>query len=47
MEAVHTGTGVLISSAVPERKVITDYVSLLTLDGVDEQTKKIHIRTTE
>ena len=47
MEAVHVGTGILISSAVPEHKVITDYVSLLTLDGVDEQTKTIHIRTTE
>lgn len=47
MEAVHAGTGVLISSAAPKQKVIEDYVSLLTLDGVDEQTKRIHIRTTD
>ena len=47
MEAVHVGTGVLIASAAPLQKVITNYVSLFTLDGVDEYTKNIHIRTTE
>lgn len=37
------GTGVIMSTAEPEHKVIDDYVSLLKLNGVDEINKKIDI----
>lgn len=37
------GTGVIMSTAEPDHKVIEDYVSLLILNDVDEATKKIDI----
>ena len=37
------GVGVIMSTAEPEHKVIDDYVSLLTLNDVDESTRTIDI----
>lgn len=37
------GIGVIMSTAQPEHKVIDNYVSLLTLNDVDENTKTIDI----
>jgi purine operon repressor len=37
------GTGVIMSTAEPDHKVIKDYVSLLILNGVDETAKAIDI----
>jgi purine operon repressor len=37
------GTGVIMSTAEPDHKVIQDYVSLLILNGVDEVTRAIDI----
>lgn len=37
------GTGVIMSTAEPDHKVIEDYVSLLILNDVDEATKTINI----
>jgi purine operon repressor len=37
------GTGVIMSTAEPDHKVIDDYVSLLILNDVDEASKKINI----
>ncbi len=47
LEAEHVGTGILISSAVPEKKVIDNYTPLLTLDAADESTKKISIHVSD
>lgn len=38
------GIGVLIETKEPEHKLVSNYVSLLTLDGVDEETGKILIQ---
>jgi purine operon repressor len=37
------GTGVIMSTAEPDHKVINDYVSLLILNGVDEAARVIDI----
>jgi purine operon repressor len=37
------GTGVIMSTAEPDHKVIEDYVSLLILNNVDETTRTIDI----
>lgn len=38
------GVGVLIETAEPEKKLVENYFSLLTLNGVDEEGSKIDIR---
>ncbi|EGO64142.1 pur operon repressor [Acetonema longum] len=37
------GTGVLVATSEPEHKLVDDYVTLLILSEVDEQTKKVVI----
>ena len=41
------GTGVLIATAEPQRKLVEGYTSLLMLHEVDEWSKKIDIRPIE
>lgn len=38
------GTGVLIATNEPEKKIVDEYLALLMLHGVDQHTKKIDIR---
>jgi purine operon repressor len=38
------GTGVLIATHEPEKKLVEEYLALLMLHGVDQHTKKIDIR---
>ena len=37
------GTYLFIASRMPEKKIVTDYASLMTLRGVDDATKAIDI----
>jgi purine operon repressor len=39
-----SGIGVLIKTAIPEKKLVEDYFSILTLDPVDEESGIINIR---
>ena len=43
MSGIVVGTGVLVSTAEPNPKLIDDYESLFTFYGIDENTKKISI----
>lgn len=38
------GTGVLVATATPEKKLVEDYQALLILHDVDQHTKKVDIR---
>lgn len=38
------GTGVLVATAQPEKKLVDDYMTLLILHNVDEHNKKIDIK---
>jgi purine operon repressor len=42
--ATVVGTGVLVATAQPERKLVDDYLTLLILHEVDEHNKKTDIR---
>ena len=37
------GVGTALASREPERKKVTDYINLVTIDEVDEENKTIHI----
>lgn len=41
------GTGVLISTKYPQDKLVENYISLLTLDEVNEKEKKISVHSSE
>lgn len=41
------GVGVAMASAIPERKKVSDYVSILVVDDVDEDKGEISIRPNE
>lgn len=38
------GTGVLVATTIPEKKLVEEYLALLMLHEIDEHTKKIDIR---
>lgn len=38
------GTAVFVETAEPARKLVSDYLSLLVLEGVDEETRTVTIR---
>jgi purine operon repressor len=38
------GTGVLVATTIPEKKLVDEYLALLMLHEIDEHTKKIDIR---
>jgi purine operon repressor len=42
--AQHVGTGVLVEMAEPQRKMVSDYVSILMLYSVDEDKRRIDVR---
>ena len=42
--ATVVGTGVLIATDQPEKKLVEDYTALLVLHKIDESLKKIDIR---
>lgn len=47
MGATVAGVGIFVTTAEPERKRVEQYVSLLTLEHVDEDQKLVAIRPTE
>ena len=44
VEATVVGTGVLVATAEPQKKVVQDYLALLIVHNIDQQIKKIDIR---
>lgn len=46
-DAQVVGTGVLIATKEPEKKLVNDYIPLLILDKVDEETGEISIHPNE
>ncbi len=43
-DAVVAGIGVMIATTEPKNKLISDYISLMYLEKVDEEAKKVYIR---